>query len=106
MNSTGKPIQWLYYNISVTTYTKSGNVTPAGPLNAWTVKNNGTNPVEVNGDPLDPGESKSVGGNYGEVYIGMIKLNFGTGAAAGNNAEVTQKFYCEGAMYDTPPKAY
>jgi hypothetical protein len=91
------------YNISVQEYNKSGKVTPAYPLNAWTVRNIGTNPVQVNGDPLQPGDSKSVGGNFGEIYIGYIQLNFGTGAQSGNLVIVTQKFYAEERFFDTPP---
>jgi hypothetical protein len=97
---------YLKFNISTTTYTKSGNVTPAKNLNAWTVVNNGTNVVEVNGDPIQPGTSKAYGGNYGEIYIGYIKLNFMQGTASGNNVVVTQKFYEDGTQFDTPPKNY
>jgi hypothetical protein len=97
-------MDFLKYNISTDTYSKSGKVTTARYLNGWSVVNLGANPVQVNGDTLTTGQSKSVGGNAGEIYIGLIRLDFGTGALIDNNAVVTQKFYEDGNQYDSPPK--
>lgn len=89
---------YLRYNISTQTFTKSGRVNISETCNGWSVINLGTSNVMVNGDTLIPGESKSVGGNYGEVYIGRVDLLF-QGAGL-NNAVFTEKFYMDGPVYD------
>lgn len=72
-----------------------------GPnCNGWVVRNIGGSIAFVNGIQLQPppgaglsGESFSSGGNYGEIYVGRIQIQF----AAGINptVEIIQKFYLD-----------
>lgn len=91
-------MDFLKYNISTQTFTKSGRVNISTTCNGWSVINLGTSNVMVNQDTLIPGESKTIGGNYGEIYIGRVDLLF-QGAGI-NNAVFTEKFYTEGTSYD------
>jgi hypothetical protein len=89
---------FLKYNISTQTFTKSGRVNISTTCNGWSVINLGTSNVLVNQDTLIPGESKTVGGNYGEIYIGRVDLLFQ--GAGTNNAVFTEKYYMDGPVYD------
>ncbi len=67
--------------------------------NEWSVKNNGTVRVRVNGTPLEPppapglsGESVGMRGNYGEVY-NRTTLTVSFDAVAGASVVVVQKIY-------------
>lgn len=94
----------LNYNIAIQTYGVATRVPVEQTCNAITVKNAGTTILVFNGDPLQPGESKSVGGNYGEIYMGRCDLQFVTQnpppGTITNFAVVTQKFYVDSTPYD------
>jgi len=45
----------------------------------------------VQGDPLAANETKSIGGNRGEIYVGRIDLKFS--GAGTTMVLVTQKYY-------------
>ena len=81
----------LQYNISVEIYAIPGQVPTMDMCNGFDVRNIGTANVTVNGDQLAPNESKSVGGNRGEIYVGRIDLGFN--GAGTQIALVTQKYY-------------
>lgn len=87
----------LSYNISVQTYQANKKPVVSPYCNGFTVRNGGNTALLVNGDPLAPGEFKSVGGNHGEIYIGRIDLVFRDQATQTlprvRVAVVTQKFY-------------
>ena len=65
--------------------------------NAITVKNAGTTLVLIQGDILQPGESKAMGGNRMEILRGRFDIRFQTQVPPPliitNLAFVTQKFY-------------
>jgi hypothetical protein len=94
----------LKYNTSTTLYT------PADPevireknCNGFTVTNIGDTNIRVNGKILfasatpltSQGDSFSVGGNRGEIYVGKIKLEFITPIGLTPLVEIVQKFYTE-----------
>lgn len=85
------------YNTTTQEYTSLRSVNVDKLCNGFTVNNVGTTICLVNGDPLQPGDSKTVGGNVGEVYVGRIDLAFMVPDPAPseiiNSAFVTQKFY-------------
>jgi len=84
------------YNISVSVVTTSGFVDVMPNCNSWMVTNTGADTVEVNGMTLFPGtvgsilgDSKTIGGNQGEVYTGNIKVAFLT--TVNPRLEIVQK---------------
>jgi hypothetical protein len=86
-----------YYNTTTQEYRSLRSVPVDARCNGFTVNNAGTTIVTLNGEPLQPGQSKTVGGNEGEIYVGRIDLAFYTPSPAPstivNSAWVTQKFY-------------
>jgi hypothetical protein len=93
-------IDLLRFNIDVKTYTKSGDILLAAPVNGWTATNLGDTIAEINGIQLLPGvpgtsrgDSVTIGGNYGEKYIGPIRLAFASPGGAVPLVEIIQKFY-------------
>jgi hypothetical protein len=89
------------YNVVPLPFNVSGNINLIKPCNGWTVINQGTTNVTVNGTIiLAPNQFIAVGGNEGEVYTGFLRLTFANNAAAGNNALVIQKYYGSGQSYD------
>lgn len=87
----------LRFNTSIQQYQGPQQVVVAEYLNAISVKNEGTTLVKFQGDTLQPGESKSIGGNYCEVYDARVDISFITQTPAPpvitNLAVITQKFY-------------
>lgn len=63
------------YIVNGQQYAKSINVSVDAKCNGWTALNKGTAVARVNGIPLSPGESFSIGGNAGEAYGGMIQIS-------------------------------
>jgi hypothetical protein len=45
-------------------------------VNGVTVKNAGNTIVIFNQEPLQPGESESIGGNEGEIFVGRVDIFF------------------------------
>lgn len=89
----------MMYNTSTQEYTLQRSVVVGKLCNGFSVKNAGTTILVLNGEPLQPGEAKTVGGNEGEVYVGRIDITFQIQTPAPtpitNSAWVTQKFYEE-----------
>jgi hypothetical protein len=87
----------LPYNTTTQEYTQMRSVVVDKLCNGVTVINKGTTLALWNGLPLDPGESMTVGGNEGEVFVGRIDLSFQIPVPAPvtivNSAWVIQKFY-------------
>jgi hypothetical protein len=89
----------VLYNTSTQNYTEQRSVVVEKLCNNVTVINKGNTLVLWNGLPLNPGESMTVGGNEGEVFIGRVDISFalptpppGTPV---NSAWVIQKFYID-----------
>lgn len=68
----------LYFETTVQTYTRVQKINIPRLCNAVTVKNTGNIICVFDLDPLQPGESKSIGGNRGEVTIGRHDVDFTT----------------------------
>lgn len=93
-------LKTLQYNIDIKTYSKSGDIILARPVNGFTVTNLGDTIAEINGIQLLPGvpgvqrgDSVTIGGNIGEEYIGPIRLAFANPGGATPLVEIIQKFY-------------
>lgn len=85
----------LVYNTNTFTFSAGANL-PLDPYcNGIIVENLGTSVLVFQGDPIQPGNSKTIGGNYGEIYIGRIDILFQGGGV--NNAFITQKYYMSDA---------
>lgn len=87
----------LDYNTSTLSYAKNTMVPVNANCNGFTVANAGNTIVTLNGEPIQPGSTKSTGGNRKERYKGRIDLAFypavPPAAIPVNQAWVTQKFY-------------
>lgn len=81
-------------------YTQQYSVGAIIPIERWvnavSIKNAGTSILVLMGDPLQPGETKSIGGNSFEVWDEKhMDINFQNTGAQINLAIVTQKFYVD-----------
>lgn len=81
-------------------YTTSQHVSVERLCNGFTARNTGTTIVRVNDATLYPGvpgnsagDSMTVGGNAGEIYVGNIKIQFDAGGEP--QVAIIQKFYVE-----------
>lgn len=91
------------YNIAVNFYVKPAFIPVVENCNGFTFTNTGDTTAYVNGMVIYPGtvgttlgDSRSIGGNEGEIYGGVIKLAFDTVAPGTNpQVEIVQKFYIE-----------
>src|SRR5262245_24856278 len=91
----------LRWDMMVTTLKASGWFDIPRNCNGFMVTNTGDVIVQVNDQLLYPGtigtslgDSKSFGGNYGEVYVGKLKLAFANPTAGVQPAvEVVYKVY-------------
>jgi hypothetical protein len=99
-----RKISILAYNVSVQVYNAYTRVKTARFLNGFTVNNTGNTNVIVNQALVVPGQSISFGGNYGEVYEGLIEINFTLPSPAPatpvNQAQILQKYYTTLDPYD------
>lgn len=94
-------IELVKYNYVVTTEYESGNKEVVKYCNSITFTNTGDEIVRVNDMILYPGvigvslgDSRSIGGNFGEEYCGNIRVQF-AGGGANPALEIIQKFYNE-----------
>ena len=88
----------LKYRDNEQVYTTADRIIFPPFTNGWTLKNNGnTNVVLNNAETLPPGASKSIGGNYGEIYDGRLDIRFTMPTPAPvtplNKAVLTFKYY-------------
>lgn len=89
----------LQYILMATNYQRSGWYDVEKFCNGFTVTNVGDDNVTVNDQILYPGtigsilgDSRTYGGNRGEIYVGRIKVSF-AGVGANPNVEIVQKVY-------------
>lgn len=92
--------QFIKYNTTgAVPFNQGGFIKKEDNLNGFIVTNTGDEIAYINDRVLYPGvpgtsngDSVTIGGNYGEIYFGIIKLAF---AGGGVNPQVTieQKFY-------------
>jgi hypothetical protein len=94
----------LYYNEDVKSIIKQTRVPLGQRVNGFTVKNAGTTLLIMNGEVLQPGDSKATGGNRGEEYTGRCDINFQVPVPAPavitNQGYVTIKFYVDAPGFD------
>lgn len=95
-------MEFLKYNLSTTLETLSGFKEVVEKCNGFTVTNTGDTIVVVNDTILYPGtpgtflgDSRSFGGNKGELYVGKLKVSFVLPLGVLPQLEITQKFYVE-----------
>lgn len=88
------------YNIFTQVYRASQQVDVVENCNGYTATNIGADIVTVNGQVLFPGtvgsilgDSRSVGGNEGEIFTGRIDIAFA--ALTNPQVEIVQKFYVD-----------
>jgi hypothetical protein len=92
--------KFLRYNTTgAVPYTQGGFITKQENLNGFIATNTGDDPVFVNDRILYPGvigtsngDSITIGGNFGEIYTGNIKVSF-QGIGAAPQVTIEQKFY-------------
>ena len=67
------------YNISnrQVTLKTAGQIPLGNRVNGFSLKNTGNTIVIFNREPIQPDESKTIGGNEGEEYIGRLDVTFG-----------------------------
>lgn len=101
----------LYYETSVQAYVRNQKINIPKLCNAVTVKNTGNIICLFDLDPLQPGESKAIGGNRAEVTIGRHDIAFTTQGMTVipptqlPSASVTVKYYIHppaGALTNLP----
>lgn len=87
----------LPYNTVTNVYQDPYQIQWARFLNGFLIHNTGNTIVLFNGDQIQPGESKSIGGNYGEIYVGRLSVRFITPTPPPvpviNEVIIDQKFY-------------
>jgi hypothetical protein len=87
----------LKYNFNTEQYAKAKEITIDPLCNGITVRNGGNTLVIFQGDVLNPGESKSVGGNRKEILWGRVNISFQLPVIVPpvplNLVFVTQKYY-------------
>jgi hypothetical protein len=83
------------YNIFPQSYNAQRSVVVVDLCNGFTVLNAGTSTVYLNGVPIIPNVSVTIGGNEDEIYKGRIDISFSSANTADNTAWVIQKFYIE-----------
>lgn len=85
----------LYFDSSVQTYSIAQNITLDLQCNGISVQNTGTSVALFDGDPLQPGASKAIGGNRLEIFVGRHNISFNSGVGLVDQVTVTQKYYVE-----------
>lgn len=87
----------LPYDQATQVYTNPRDVQWAKWLNGFVINNVGTTWIYFNGGRILPGQSKTFGGNFAELYKGNLDFRFFTQspppATVVNQVEITQKFY-------------
>lgn len=90
-------LQFLEYNISTLIYSQADQIRIVDKCNGMLLHNTGTTNLIVNGDLLTPGQSKTIGGNVGELFTGPLAVRFTVPIPAPttitNQVTVTSKFY-------------
>jgi hypothetical protein len=83
----------LYYNTVTQAYSVPTKITLDIRCNGITIRNAGASTLLFDDEPIQPGQSKMIGGNRAELMRGRHDISF-TGAGA-NLAFVTQKYYVD-----------
>jgi hypothetical protein len=85
---------FVKFHVYTQEYTNATIVPVERWVNAVSVKNAGTAVLLFMGDPLQPGETKSIGGNAFEIWDEKhMDINFQNTGLQTQLAIITQKFY-------------
>lgn len=90
---------WIKYTIREMEIGTPQNLTLDKYSNGFTLKNTGNSICFLNIDPLQPGESKAIGGNKSELLTGRYRVYFApianppVGYTQQDNAILTEKYY-------------
>jgi|SRR6516164_10975316 hypothetical protein len=90
---------WLKYTTRKTIYASQQNINLDQYSNGLTVRNIGNSVCVFDGDPLQPGQSKAIGGNKAEILTGRYSFSFQPianppiGYVQMDMAIVTEKYY-------------
>lgn len=99
-------MKFLKYNTYVVSVTRTKSVILDDLCNGYVVRNAGNTILVFRNEPLDPGESKTIGGNFGEVCMDRVDIAFMDQAVQPlprvNQGFVTQKVYLPGGGFDHP----
>lgn len=88
------PDEFLEYNFSTNLYDGTKEFTLDKYCFGLTVKNRGTSLVIFNDEPLDPGESKTIGAHKETLLRARISISFDQSNGGTTNAAwITQAFY-------------
>jgi hypothetical protein len=90
------------YNISVNIYYAAAVIDVVKGCNGFMFTNTGDTVALVNGMVINPGvpgaslgDSRSIGGNEDEIYIGRIQIAFAIPGGVNPQVEIVQKFFSE-----------
>jgi hypothetical protein len=97
------------YNTMQTPYTAVGTAAVNIPIdqlcNGYSIKNTGNTILLFRKEPLQPGESKVIGGNFGEINTDRVQISFQEQAVQPlpvvNQAWFTQKIYLVDGSFDS-----
>lgn len=100
-------MDFIRYNVTgAVPYTQGGIVKRVDNCNGFIAINTGDDIAWINDQIIYPGvpgtvsgESVSVGGNLGEIYLGLINLKF-NGVGANPEVSINQKFYIIDSLND------
>ncbi len=95
-------ISLITFRVSVQNFSTNCTVTVQRFVNAISFINDGTSTVNVMGEPILPGQSKSIGGNAFEIFDEKnLTVQFlGTGLV--NSIWITQKYYVDLLAFGGP----
>lgn len=88
---------FLHYDSKTIVTNQAGQVGLPELVNGFTVENSGNTNLFYDQDLILPGNFKAIGGNYGEIFVGVVQLKWElpvpAPAAPENQATITCKFY-------------
>jgi hypothetical protein len=96
--------QLLYFDTSVLQYAVPAKINLDLLCNAIVVNNTGNIICLIDDEPLQPGDSKTIGGNRGEILTGRHEIGFTTVGMAVVPSPIIQSAFVTQKFYINPPK--
>lgn len=89
----------LYYNTVTQSYSFPQKVVIQDKCNGFTIRNAGNSILIMDDEQIQPGESKAIGGNRNEYFVGRKDISFAPQAVQPapriDLCYVTQKYYVD-----------